>query len=360
MLGISNDGAQVLVSSLDLEALVRQANAPVATETEGDAQSLLPSFWGILFTAASFLTTTGYESAWWGSARDWAGPAGVAGAAADEVVDPRPYAELMRQWSSFHPEFTYLPRKFKIAVIASAEDRAALRWHDFALRIVQNASGEIGFEVYAGGGMGRTPFIAYKIRDAAPLQSLKVALYRGGKKRRFPSDTEFRDALETRDVYAMRSCAHLLDRLETHFIFGTRIAERRPATEPAGKKLFGARIHDICGWIQIDRTDIVDLPVFFDQLDMASLDPRQVQNVVDQPPQRRIQHGGYQPAETGPSLPPAFRNLRGIVRDLRQDLIKRHKGCSRSDQSTARPASLPDDTIPQPCRCRTGESVHVF
>ena len=91
-----------------------------------------------------------------------------AGAAADEVIDPRPWCEMLRQMTSFMPEFSYLPRKFKIAVIATKEDRAALRWHDFALRIVKNDAGDIGFEVYAGGGMGRTPFIAYKIRDFQP------------------------------------------------------------------------------------------------------------------------------------------------------------------------------------------------
>jgi len=91
-----------------------------------------------------------------------------AGAAADELIDPRPWAETIRQMTTFMPEFSYLPRKFKIAVIASKEDRAALRWHDFALRIVRNDAGEIGFEVYAGGGMGRTPFIAYRIRDFLP------------------------------------------------------------------------------------------------------------------------------------------------------------------------------------------------
>ena len=91
-----------------------------------------------------------------------------AGAAADEVIDPRPWAEMIRQMTTFMPEFSYLPRKFKIAVIATKEDRAALRWHDFALRIVKNDAGEIGFEVYAGGGMGRTPFIAYKIREFLP------------------------------------------------------------------------------------------------------------------------------------------------------------------------------------------------
>ncbi len=91
-----------------------------------------------------------------------------AGASADEVVDPRPYAELMRQWSSFHPEFTYLPRKFKIAVIASEKDRAAMRLHDIGVRIVKR-DGETGAEFYAGGGMGRTPMIAPLIRDFVPI-----------------------------------------------------------------------------------------------------------------------------------------------------------------------------------------------
>jgi sulfite reductase (NADPH) hemoprotein beta-component len=94
-----------------------------------------------------------------------------AGAAADEVVDPRPYAELMRQWSSFHPEFTYLPRKFKIAVIASEKDRAAMRLHDIGVRIVRR-DGEIGAEFYAGGGMGRTPMIAPLIRDFVPIDQM--------------------------------------------------------------------------------------------------------------------------------------------------------------------------------------------
>ncbi|WP_423143014.1 nitrite/sulfite reductase [Parablastomonas sp. CN1-191] len=95
-----------------------------------------------------------------------------AGAAADEVIDPRPWCEMLRQMTTFMPEFSYLPRKFKIAVIASAEDRAALRWHDFALRIVRSEAGETGFEVYAGGGMGRTPFIAFKIRDFLPATQI--------------------------------------------------------------------------------------------------------------------------------------------------------------------------------------------
>ena len=94
-----------------------------------------------------------------------------AGATADEVCDPRPIAELLRQWSTMHPEFTYLPRKFKIAVIASGEDRAAMRLHDIGLRLKEQ-DGVLGAEVYAGGGMGRTPMIAPLIRDFVPLDRL--------------------------------------------------------------------------------------------------------------------------------------------------------------------------------------------
>ncbi len=100
----------------------------------------------------------------------------MAGAAADELVDPRPYAELLRQWSSFHPEFDYLPRKFKIAVIASDTDRAAMRLHDIGIQIVQNEAGEIGAKFYVGGGMGRTPMIAPVIREFVPaLQMISYA-----------------------------------------------------------------------------------------------------------------------------------------------------------------------------------------
>jgi sulfite reductase (NADPH) hemoprotein beta-component len=95
-----------------------------------------------------------------------------AGAAADEVTDPRPYAELLRQWSSFHPEFSALPRKFKIAVIASEQDRAAMRLHDIGIRLVKNEAGELGAAFYVGGGMGRTPMIAPLIRDFVPLDQL--------------------------------------------------------------------------------------------------------------------------------------------------------------------------------------------
>ena len=95
-----------------------------------------------------------------------------AGAAADEIVDPRPYAELLRQWSSFHPEFSYLPRKFKIAVIASDTDRAAMRLHDIGIQIVKNDAGELGAAFYVGGGMGRTPMVAPCINSFVPLDRL--------------------------------------------------------------------------------------------------------------------------------------------------------------------------------------------
>jgi sulfite reductase (NADPH) hemoprotein beta-component len=91
-----------------------------------------------------------------------------AGAAADELTDPRPWAELLRQWSTFHPEFSYLPRKFKICVIAAQEDRAAMRLHDIGIQIVKR-DGELGAAIYVGGGMGRTPMIAPLIKDFVPF-----------------------------------------------------------------------------------------------------------------------------------------------------------------------------------------------
>ncbi|UZK69637.1 nitrite/sulfite reductase [Sphingomonas sp. S1-29] len=94
-----------------------------------------------------------------------------AGAAADEITDPRPWAELLRQWSSFHPEFSYLPRKFKIAVIAAKEDRAAMRLHDIGIEIVER-DGAHGARVFVGGGMGRTPMIATEIAEFVPLSGL--------------------------------------------------------------------------------------------------------------------------------------------------------------------------------------------
>jgi len=95
-----------------------------------------------------------------------------AGAAADEAVDPRPYAEILRQWSSVHPEFTFLPRKFKIAVTGAEQDRAAIQVHDIGLHMKKNDKGEVGFDVYVGGGQGRTPMVAKKIREFLPEEDL--------------------------------------------------------------------------------------------------------------------------------------------------------------------------------------------
>lgn len=93
-----------------------------------------------------------------------------AGVAADEIMDPRPFAEILRQWSTFHPEFIALPRKFKIAINGSVEDRAAIAIHDIGLTLVYNEAGEVGFKFMAGGGMGRTPILGSVIRDFLPWQ----------------------------------------------------------------------------------------------------------------------------------------------------------------------------------------------
>ena len=95
-----------------------------------------------------------------------------AGAAADEIEDPRPYAELLRQWSTDHPEFQFLPRKFKIAITGAPADRAVTRAHDIGLRMHRNAAGQPGFEVMVGGGLGRTPMVGRTVRDFLPVDDL--------------------------------------------------------------------------------------------------------------------------------------------------------------------------------------------
>ena len=96
----------------------------------------------------------------------------LAGVAVDEMVDPRPYAELIRQWSTLHPEFAFLPRKFKIAITGALEDRAAIGWHDVGLQMVKNVTGDIGFRVLVGGGMGRTPTVGTVIREFLPWDQI--------------------------------------------------------------------------------------------------------------------------------------------------------------------------------------------
>ena len=95
-----------------------------------------------------------------------------AGAVADEVADPRPYAEIIRQWSAIHPEFSFLPRKFKHAITGSENDRAAIQLHDIGMQLVRNDAGEIGFKVYVGGGQGRTPMIGKMVREFLPEEDL--------------------------------------------------------------------------------------------------------------------------------------------------------------------------------------------
>jgi sulfite reductase (NADPH) hemoprotein beta-component len=95
-----------------------------------------------------------------------------AGVAPDEIIDPRPYCEIIRQWSSFHPEFAFLPRKFKIAVTGSTQDRAAVQVHDIGLQLAFNDKGDVGFKVYVGGGLGRTPVIGTAIREFLPEADL--------------------------------------------------------------------------------------------------------------------------------------------------------------------------------------------
>ena len=98
----------------------------------------------------------------------------LAGIAPDEIVDPRPYCEILRQWSTLHPEFAFLPRKFKIAMTGAAGDRAATLWHDIGLHLVKDERGEIGFKVFVGGGMGRTPVIASLANSFVPWQQILV------------------------------------------------------------------------------------------------------------------------------------------------------------------------------------------
>ena len=95
-----------------------------------------------------------------------------AGIAVDEIADPRPFCEIIRQWSTLHPEFAFLPRKFKIAVTGALEDRAATAWHDVGLHVQRNEQGDIGFKVLVGGGMGRTPVIASTIRAFLPWNQI--------------------------------------------------------------------------------------------------------------------------------------------------------------------------------------------
>ncbi len=181
---------------------------------------------------------------------------GQAGIAPDEAVDPRPYAELLRQWSTLHPEFAFLPRKFKIAITGAAEDRAAIAWHDIGLQLKRNAAGEVGFKVLVGGGMGRTPIVGTEIRDFLPWQQIlvfieavvrvynrygrrdnmykariKILVKAEGQKFIDAVNTEFANILE----HDIDGTAHLLpqaefERVAKSFALPAGVAERVPGT----------------------------------------------------------------------------------------------------------------------------------
>ena len=175
-----------------------------------------------------------------------------AGVAADEIIDPRPYCEILRQWSTLHPEFAFLPRKFKIAVSGAKEDRAAIAWHDIGLQLLKNEAGDVGFKVLAGGGMGRTPITGSVMHEFLPWHQVLVFIEaivrvynRYGRRdnmykarikilvkaegQRFVNDVhgEFRNILE-RDL---DGAAHLLtqaelDRVSASFHVPTTVAAR--------------------------------------------------------------------------------------------------------------------------------------
>ena len=189
-----------------------------------------------------------------------------AGIAPDESVDPRPYGEIMRQWSTLHPEFAFLPRKFKIAVTGASEDRAAIGWHDIGLHLLKNAAGEVGFKVLVGGGMGRTPVIGTVFREFLPWQHILVFIEavvrvynRYGRRdniykarikilvkaegQRFVDDVnaEFKDILE-RDV---DGTAHIIpqsefDRVNASFVIPADVAARPSTGIPMPSDLPGS------------------------------------------------------------------------------------------------------------------------
>jgi sulfite reductase (NADPH) hemoprotein beta-component len=165
----------------------------------------------------------------------------LAGIAPDEVADPRPFAEIMRQWSTLHPEFAFLPRKFKVAITGAAEDRAATPWHDVGLRLLRDAQGQLGFEVRVGGGMGRTPLIGAVVRSFLPwhqilnyLEAIVRAYNRFGRRDNIykarikilvkAEGQAFVDQVEAeyRDIVAIDGAPHTisqaeLDRVSVHF-----------------------------------------------------------------------------------------------------------------------------------------------
>lgn len=193
----------------------------------------------------------------------------LAGIAIDEVADPRPFAEIMRQWSTLHPEFAFLPRKFKIAITGAREDRAATPWHDVGLRLLRNVDGDLGFQVRVGGGMGRTPIIGSVIREFLPwhqilnyLEAVVRAYNRFGRrdnkyKARIKilvkaEGQSFTDQVEAeyRDIVEKDGAPHTitqaeLDRVSAFFVQPTLSCDRKSADAKIANILKAAAEDDI-------------------------------------------------------------------------------------------------------------------
>jgi sulfite reductase (NADPH) hemoprotein beta-component len=185
----------------------------------------------------------------------------LAGIAADEIADPRPFAEILRQWAALHPEFAFLPRKFKIALNGAKEDRAALGWYDISLQVAKNEAGELGFRVLVGGGMGRTPVIGTVVREFVQWQHLlsyleacirvynqygrrdniwkariKILVKSEGQRYIDKVEEEFRQIVE------IDGAPHTITQAEYERVAAQFTAPeiRRPQRDPAG-----ARVHEI-------------------------------------------------------------------------------------------------------------------
>ncbi|MEZ5644322.1 MAG: nitrite/sulfite reductase [Burkholderiaceae bacterium] len=192
-----------------------------------------------------------------------------AGIAVDEVADPRPFAEIMRQWSTLHPEFAFLPRKFKIAITGATEDRAATPWHDVGLRLVRNVDGDLGFQVRVGGGMGRTPIVGAVIREFLPWQQIlnyleaivrvynrfgrrdnaykariKILVKAEGQRFVDEVDAEFQDIVE-RDGGQHTLSQDELDRVSAYFVQPDLSCDRKSADEKIAHILKAAAEDDL-------------------------------------------------------------------------------------------------------------------
>ncbi|NMM10327.1 MAG: nitrite/sulfite reductase [Polaromonas sp.] len=190
-----------------------------------------------------------------------------AGIAVDEIADPRPFAEIMRQWSTLHPEFAFLPRKFKVAITGALEDRAATTWHDVGLHLIKNVEGALGFKVLVGGGMGRTPVLAITIRDFLPwtqilnyLEAIVRAYNRFGRRDNIykarikilvkAEGQNFIDQVEAeyRDIVELDGAPHTISQTEFDRVSASFVAPHldapRSAAETSGSKLLRAAADD--------------------------------------------------------------------------------------------------------------------